>query len=245
MMRQIRSRHGEFGLNLTDYQAIRMSGKQEAQNPQALFAANCGEHIGEARSLVGGACFHISMVMEVWKRVKTISCILVTNDPDHSHFVGGTVAGAGASGPAPPVMSVCESVAGLSALATINLLRSGASISMDSGRDVRRSVRMGCGPFIDLRRGDWNELNDAEVRAEMAAKAGQHPEVWVTVVGRLQTSVRSSHLGPCDKKSWHLPGFGHLGAFPAQITVDRFVELELRENPQSRYDYANMYHGPM
>jgi hypothetical protein len=47
-----------------------MSGEQQTQDSQALFAADCGEHVGEARSMVGSACFHSSMVVELWNQVK-------------------------------------------------------------------------------------------------------------------------------------------------------------------------------
>jgi hypothetical protein len=32
--------------------------------------------------------------------------------------------------------------------------------------------------------------------------------------------------------------------FPAQISVESFRDIEVRINPQSPYDYVNMYHGP-
>lgn len=59
-----------------------------------------------------------------------------------------------------------------------------------------------------------------------------------------------SSLGPCDRKNWGLGasglgGYGHFGAFPAQITVERFLDIETKVNPKSPYDYATMYHGPL
>jgi len=39
-------------------------------------------------------------------------------------------------------------------------------------------------------------------------------------------------------------GYGHLGAFPAQLVVESISDIEVKENPQSPYDYSNMYHGP-
>jgi hypothetical protein len=103
--------------------------------------------------------------------------------------------------------------------------------------------------FINLEGGGdttWADLAKADREVEAEAKAtGKRFEVWVTVVGRLQTRAKRSRLGPCDRKSWGLAGYGHLGAFPAQITVESFRNIEIRVNPKSPYDYANMYRGPL
>lgn len=85
-------------------------------------------------------------------------------------------------------------------------------------------------------------LRDLEAEAKRSRKGF---ELWVTVVGRLQTRAKRSPLGPCDRKSWGLVGYGHLGAFPAQIIVESFRDIEVRLNPQSPYNYGNMYHGPL
>ena len=77
--------------------------------------------------------------------------------------------------------------------------------------------------FISLeggRQGVWDELAKTLRSVEDNAKAtGQRFEIWVTVAGRLQTRAKRLRSGPCDKKSWGL-GYGHLNAFPAQITVE-------------------------
>jgi hypothetical protein len=103
--------------------------------------------------------------------------------------------------------------------------------------------------FINLEGGTdktWAALNKSESDVEAEAKrSGNRLELWVTVVGRLQTRGKRSTLGPCDRKSWGLGGYGHLGAFPAQIIVESFRDIEVRVNPQSPYDYANIYHGPL
>jgi len=103
--------------------------------------------------------------------------------------------------------------------------------------------------FINLEGGTdetWEALAKSERDVEAEAKrSGKRFELWVTVVGRLQTRARHSALGPCDRKSWGLAGYGHLGGFPAQIIVESFRDIEVRVNPQSPYDYANMYHGPL
>ena len=103
--------------------------------------------------------------------------------------------------------------------------------------------------FIDLKGANglsWADLAKALREVESEAKAtGKRFEIWVTVVSRLQTIVRPSPLGTCDRKSWQLGGYGHLGAFPSQITVESFRDIEIRVNKNSPYDYANMYHGAL
>lgn len=102
--------------------------------------------------------------------------------------------------------------------------------------------------FIDLEGGGdavWAALARADREVESEAKrSGKRFELWVTVVGRLQTRVKHSPRGPCDSTSWGIAGYGHLGAYPAQILVESFQNIEVRVNPQSPYDYAHMYHGP-
>jgi hypothetical protein len=101
--------------------------------------------------------------------------------------------------------------------------------------------------FINLEGGGnatWVALAKANEDVEAKAKqTGNRFEIWVTVVGRLQTRGKRSSLGPCDRKSWGL-GYGHLNAYPAQIMIQSFRDIEVRVNPQSPYDYAHMYHGP-
>lgn len=103
--------------------------------------------------------------------------------------------------------------------------------------------------FINLEGGTdeaWTAMAKTERDVEAEAKrTGKRFEIWVTVVGSLQTRAKRSRLGPCDRKSWGLGGYGHLGAFPAQITVESFRDIEVRVNPRSAYDHANMYHGAL
>jgi hypothetical protein len=92
---------------------------------------------------------------------------------------------------------------------------------------------------------NWDALAEVERRVEAEAKKTRKRfEIWVTVTGRLQTKVRPSPLGPCDRKSW-FPGFGHLGACPSRIVVQSFKDIEVKENPHSLYDYSTVYHGPL
>jgi hypothetical protein len=76
----------------------------------------------------------------------------------------------------------------------------------------------------------WEQLAKTLRNVQSEAKhSTKRFEIWVTVVGRLQS------------KSRH---YGHLGASPAQIDVVSFRDIEVKENPASVYDYANMYTGP-
>jgi hypothetical protein len=101
--------------------------------------------------------------------------------------------------------------------------------------------------FLDLEGGavvTWSALDKVEQTVKVEAKkTGKRFEIWVTVIGRLRTRAQHSPLGPCDKESWG-HGYGHLGVFPAQIAVENFSDIEVKVNPQSPYDYNNMYRGP-
>ncbi len=93
---------------------------------------------------------------------------------------------------------------------------------------------------------NWGALDKAEQTAELAAKEGKRLDIWVTAVGQLRTRARRSPLGLCDKigSGWY-PGYGHLGAFPAQLVVQQFRDIQVKVNPESPYDYGPMYHGPL
>lgn len=100
--------------------------------------------------------------------------------------------------------------------------------------------------FLNLEGGGeaaWAALAkaDQELEAE-ARRTGQRFELWVTVIGRLQARAEHSPVGPCDRAAWGV--YGHLGSFPAQLTVEAFRDIEVKVNPKSPYDYAHMYHGP-
>lgn len=101
--------------------------------------------------------------------------------------------------------------------------------------------------FINVEGGSdaaWAALAKAHRELEAEAKrTGKRFELWVTVVGRLETRARYPRLSPCDRNSWG-SGYGHLGVFPAQIVVENFSDIEIRANPKSPYDYAHMYRGP-
>ena len=109
--------------------------------------------------------------------------------------------------------------------------------------------------FINLDGGTevtWANIAKTEREVEIEAKrSGKRFEIWVTVTGRLLT--RSTFWDKGSQCDWAKigpgrygqPGYGHLGAFPAQIQVERFSSIEVKQNPKSPYDYANLYHGPM
>lgn len=110
--------------------------------------------------------------------------------------------------------------------------------------------RCGTGPwpsFIYLsgsENSDWAPLEKIEKTVELEAKKGKRFEIRVTVHGRLNTSATLSPGGPCDRIGSHYSGYGHLGMFPAELVVSSFSDIEVVENPNSPYDYANMYKGP-
>jgi hypothetical protein len=78
--------------------------------------------------------------------------------------------------------------------------------------------------------------------AEVEASRGNRVEVWVTVVGRLRTKARRSPAGPCDVVGSRLSGYGHLGAWPAELEIERFENIEIKHDANSRYDYTGFTH---
>ncbi len=91
----------------------------------------------------------------------------------------------------------------------------------------------------------FDGLAKVEQTVELEAKKGKRLEIWVTAVGQLETMADLSPLGPCDKVGSRYQGYGHLGVFPAQISVSSFRDIEVKENPKSTYDYGNIYHGAL
>ena len=90
--------------------------------------------------------------------------------------------------------------------------------------------------------GVFDALGKIENSVELEAKKGKRFEIWVTVTGLLETRLLR---GPCDKVGSNYIGYGHLGAWPAQLVVKSISDIEVRENPNSEYDYANVYHGAL
>jgi hypothetical protein len=101
--------------------------------------------------------------------------------------------------------------------------------------------------FLDVRGADqdsWEALDKAQRTVEAEAKKGRRLEVWVTAVGQLRTRRRPG-LDPCHRLGSRYLGYGHLGAYPAQLIVTQFRDIEVKVNPNSPYDYSNMYRGPL
>jgi len=102
---------------------------------------------------------------------------------------------------------------------------------------IYRSDRIGDRP------GPLGRLDNVRRMVELEAKKGKRFEIWVTAVGQLKTHARRSFLGPCDEIGSRYSGYGHLGSFPAQLVVKHFINIQVKENPNSPFDYGNLYHG--
>lgn len=89
----------------------------------------------------------------------------------------------------------------------------------------------------------WAELAKVRQAVERDAKLGKRAEIWVTVLGQLRAREHRSPAGPCDMMAGG--HYGHLGAFPAQLVVKRFSQIEVVPNAGSPYDYSKMYHGAL
>jgi len=87
----------------------------------------------------------------------------------------------------------------------------------------------------------FNALGKVQNSVELEAKKGKRFEIWVTVTGRLDTMLRS----PCERAASKYRGYGHLGVFPAMLTVQSITDIDVKENPKSEYDYANLYRGAL
>ena len=157
------------------------------------------------------------------------------------------IASSGQPRPTPPLLSVCDLSKDYGAYRDKLVAVKGVYYY-----GLRQTCQQTCadGPwpsFLDLVGSDnvsWAALVKAEQTAELEAKRGKRFEVWVTIVGQLETRARLSPLGPCDKKGSRYLGYGHLGVFPARLVVRYFSDIEVIENPKSPYDYSHMYRGP-
>jgi hypothetical protein len=87
----------------------------------------------------------------------------------------------------------------------------------------------------------WVALDNVLRTVERDSKQGKRSEIWVTVVGRVRARGHPSPVGPCDIMA--RGNYGHLGAFPAQLVVKSFTDIEVMPNPNSPYDYSNMHRG--
>jgi hypothetical protein len=171
-----------------------------------------------------------------------------------------TVAGCGRRTPPVPVISVCDLSRDFTAYREQLIAVRGVNYY-----GLRQNCPANCanGPwpsFVDLTSTEalapgespfgfttddsaWTALDQAERTAEREAKLGRRVEVWVTVVGRLRASDHRSPVGPCDPVGQGR--YGHLGAFPAQLVVQRVAAVDLIPNPDSPYDYSHIYRGAL
>jgi hypothetical protein len=90
---------------------------------------------------------------------------------------------------------------------------------------------------------EWAVLDNIECKVELEAKKGKRFEIWVTATGHLRAREQASPLGPCDRIA--RGGYGHLGAYPAELVVEEFTNIEVKANPNSPYDYSNIYRGAL
>lgn len=149
----------------------------------------------------------------------------------------------------PATMSVCEIAKDFGAYRDKPIAVRG--VYCNGLRNDSCPEKCGDGPwpsFIDLTSNDaadWGALAKVTKAVELEAKKGKRFEIWVTAIGRLRTQAHHSPLGPCDTMGSGYFGFGHMGAYPAQLVAERFLDIEVRANPKSPYDYANMYKGAL
>jgi hypothetical protein len=77
----------------------------------------------------------------------------------------------------------------------------------------------------------WDKLNEVAIRE---GKKGLLGEIWVTMVGQLrgpQRHLRNGHPGGVGC-------YGHLGAFPAQLVVERVFDIAVKTN--GTHDYRKI-----
>ena len=86
----------------------------------------------------------------------------------------------------------------------------------------------------------WLAVDNAQQSFEREAKQGKRFAVWVTVVDQLKTIAGRSPLGPCDEVGSGYYGYGHLSVYLVQIVVLRFIDIEVKENPNSPYAYSHI-----
>jgi hypothetical protein len=89
-------------------------------------------------------------------------------------------------------------------------------------------------PF-ETDRESWDRLDELTIRE---GKAGRREEIWVTIVGKLQTPEAYTR-----RDGQVVGGYGHLGVFPAELVVERVSEIAIKSNPS--YDYREILRGPM
>jgi hypothetical protein len=177
------------------------------------------------------------IAMSACNRVSRVTCLLL---------ISGMISG-GQPRQSPPVVTLCRLSRDYGAYRDRQLAVRGVYYY-----NLREACPMTCatGPwpsFLYLSGGDdsvWEALTKTERAVETEAKKGKRFEILVTVHGRLKTRARRSPSSPCDRMGSGYYGYGHLGAYPAELAVDSFSDIQVIENRNSPYDYANMYRGP-
>ena len=74
----------------------------------------------------------------------------------------------------------------------------------------------------------WDTLDRLVIRE---GKAGRREEIWATMTGELRAIE-------IFKDGRVIGGYGHLGAFAAELVVHRVFDVEIKANPT--YDYRTM-----
>lgn len=75
----------------------------------------------------------------------------------------------------------------------------------------------------------WDRL---DLTALEAGKQGRSVEIWATIIGQIR--AQSEYVLPDGRVR---SGFGHLGAFPAEVVVKQITDITVKPVPKSRYDY--------
>jgi hypothetical protein len=82
----------------------------------------------------------------------------------------------------------------------------------------------------------WDNLDKTCIRE---GQQGHRVVIWATVVGEVRAPER--YVLPSGAV---VLGYGHLGALPAEIVIRRVVNVEVKPDPASRYDYTPRKAGP-
>lgn len=96
-------------------------------------------------------------------------------------------------------------------------------------------VSMGGGqtPSFETDRKSWDALQLLVLRE---ARARRREEVWVRIRGEVRAPARYVRDG-----GEIFGGYGHLGGFPAELVVERVLDVNIRPNPT--FDYSELL-GP-
>ena len=82
---------------------------------------------------------------------------------------------------------------------------------------------------------NWEDFTQIVLKQ---SRAGFRGAIWVTMTGRLQGPWH-----PSDHGTRAYGGYGHLGAFPANLVVDHVSDIQLKSAP--RYNYRELlFYGP-